>query len=110
MYALEEQVRAEEARVAAREEELAAMARELESVEARVGAAQRQLARLEASANDPDAAGSVLAQGGEEEGEEGEEGGGETAPKPKKPTAGPQLSAMPPEVDAAVAASEQLTG
>ena len=78
MYELEEQVRAEEARVAAREEELAAMARELERVEARVGAAQRQLARLEASANDPNAAGGVLAQGGEEEGEEGEEGGGDS--------------------------------
>ena len=52
------------------------MARELERVEARVGAAQRQLARLDASSNDPSAA--VLAARGEEEGEEGEEGGGDS--------------------------------
>ena len=54
------------------------MGEELAAVETRVGAAQRQLARLEASANDPGAAGNALALRGEEEGEEGEEGlGGE---------------------------------
>ena len=62
------QVRAEEARVVAREDELAAMGDELEAVEMRVGAAQRQLARLEASARDPEAAADALVlreEGGE---------------------------------------------
>ena len=64
-------MRHEEARVASRDAELRGITAELASVEARVKEAQRQLARLEASASDPEASDSLLGFADHDEEEEG---------------------------------------